>query len=43
MAYLELGTLLIEPRPWLGLDGMLGKHLSTIAKLAATGGKEEFE
>jgi hypothetical protein len=25
------------------LDGMLGKHLSTIAKLAATGGKEAFD
>jgi hypothetical protein len=43
MAYLELGTKRVEPRPWLGLDGTLGKHLQQIARLAATGGKDEME
>lgn len=42
MAYLELGTKRIAPRPWLGMDGMLGQHWAEIAKLAATGGKDEI-
>jgi len=43
MAYLELGTLTVRPRPWLGINGVLGKHARTIGMLAATGGRREIK
>lgn len=36
MAYLELGTRRIRPRPWL--SAMLRKHAATLGRLACTGG-----
>lgn len=42
MAYLELGTKRIAPRPWLGIGGVLGKYAREIGMLAATGGKGEI-
>lgn len=39
MAYLELGTRRIAPRPWL--MAMLQQHKATIGRLAATGGRGE--
>ena len=38
MAMLELGTKNIDPRPWLGVNGVLGKHYRMIGRLAVTGG-----
>lgn len=43
MAYLELGTRHIQPRPWLGIAGVLGKFARAIGMLAATGGKREIK
>lgn len=37
MAYLELGTRRIRPRPWL--SAMLAQHRAMLGRLAATGGK----
>ena len=40
MAYLELGTRHIQPRPWL--LATLHRHQAMIARLAATGGRGEI-
>lgn len=39
MAFLDLGTRRIRPRPWL--RATLDKYRSQVARLAATGGKRE--
>ncbi len=41
MAFLELGTATVAARPWL--MATLKKHWRTIAKLAATGGKNQIK
>jgi hypothetical protein len=40
MAFLDLGTSRVEPRPWL--FATLQKHWGAIAALAATGGKNKI-